>query len=151
MFEQPTWDGDIKTPDGAMMLFARVELADHEDGVVRLHPGFAEALGLLRLSFRSPMIVTSCCRSAAHNQDVGGHPRSLHVYDAPLHEGQRGTLAIDIGWRAGRYMRDLVYLAIKNGWSVGVAETFVHLDLGILSVSSPACSVTAPELPVRAS
>lgn len=119
--------GAIRRLDGPGILFAPAEIACRETGQVRLHPGFADALAELRMVFGAPMVVTSCCRSAAHNARVGGHPRSLHVYDRPNH-GAQGTLAIDIRIRDAAYAWRLVYAAQRLGWSIGLARSFVHLD-----------------------
>lgn len=108
-------------------LFARHELACRASGVVKLHPGFADHLAWLRLSLGQPMVVTSCCRSAAHNQAVGGNARSLHVYDHPAH-GAAGTCALDVRRGTAGYNMTLLRLAVEKGWSVGVARSFFHLD-----------------------
>ncbi len=125
--EALTPEGAILAPDGSKVLFARAELADRESGAVVLHPGFADALAALRVALGRPMIVTSCCRSAARNRAVGGHPRSLHVYDHPAH-GAEGTLAIDVRRQGPAYNRRLARLALELGWSLGVARSFFHLD-----------------------
>jgi hypothetical protein len=118
---------DIRRPDGPGVLFRHEELACRATGVVRLAPGFGEALASLRMIFGRPMIVTSCCRSEAHNRAVGGHPRSLHVYDHPYWP-TGGTCAIDIKATDPTYRTLLARLAMDQGWSVGVASTFLHLD-----------------------
>lgn len=120
-------DGSIKRLDGPEILFKRSELACKATGEVVLHPGFATQLAWLRMCLGKPMYVTSCCRSSTHNAAVGGHPRSLHVYDVP-HHGAKGTLAIDIARGEPKYNYRLVQLALANGWSVGISKTFIHLD-----------------------
>ena len=121
------FDGNITRTDGPEIIFFRREIACKRTGVVRLHPGFAEALASLRMTFAQPMQVSSCCRSAEYNEEVGGHEKSLHVYDLSAH-GAMGTLAIDIRRKDGSYAHKLVWVALKTGWSVGVARTFIHLD-----------------------
>lgn len=118
---------DIRRLDGPGVLFSHEELACRATGVVKLAPGFAEALATLRMTFGRPMTVNSCCRSAAHNRAVRGHPRSLHVYDEP-HWPTGGTCAIDIRATDPAYRILLTSLAIDQGWSVGVASGFIHLD-----------------------
>lgn len=113
--------------DGDRLLFAHSELACRATGIVKLAPGFGEKLVTLRKSLGRPMIVNSCCRSAAHNRAVRGHPRSLHVYDEP-HWPTGGTCAIDIRATDPAYRILLTSLAIDQGWSVGVASGFIHLD-----------------------
>jgi len=120
-------EGNITRTDGPEILFYRRELACKKTGVVRLHPGFAKSLAILRMVFGQPMQVTSCCRSAEYNEEIGGHEKSLHVYDIPAH-GTLGALAIDIQRKHGLYAHQLVRCAIDMGWSVGVARTFIHLD-----------------------
>jgi uncharacterized protein YcbK (DUF882 family) len=115
-------------PTTGAALFTHRELACRSTGVVTLHPGFAEELVRLRVAWDRPMAVTSCCRSAAHNRTVGGHPRSLHVYDKPAH-GLLGTAAIDIAMTDGARAWELARLAMTLGWSVGVPKSgFLHLD-----------------------
>ncbi|MCW5727263.1 D-Ala-D-Ala carboxypeptidase family metallohydrolase [Parvibaculum sp.] len=119
---------DLRAPDGRL-LFSRAELACKGTGMLRLAPGFGEKLVALRLAFGQPMTVTSCCRAAAHNARVGGHPRSLHVADDPSHP-TGGTAAIDIAMRDGVYALKLLGAAERLGWAVGInfAKNFIHLD-----------------------
>lgn len=119
--------GDILEPGTGRVLFARRELACRSSDGLRLHPGFSDALARLRMVLGQPMIVTSCCRSAAHNGRVGGHPRSLHIYDRPMHAAE-GCCAIDVARRDPSYNTALIELALSADWSVGVARTFIHLD-----------------------
>ncbi|MDA1333070.1 MAG: D-Ala-D-Ala carboxypeptidase family metallohydrolase [Bacteroidetes bacterium] len=116
----------ISAPDGTV-LFTSSELACKDSGLIKLHTGFADHLRDLRLTIGYPMIVTSCCRSAEHNKAVGGHSRSLHVYDKPNH-GATGTAAIDIKRGNAAFNTVLVQMALKSGWSIGVSKTFIHLD-----------------------
>jgi len=119
---------DILSPVTGQVLFSHEELMCPETQVVKLAPAFARDLMLLRLSFGRPMIVTSCCRSAAHNAAVGGHPRSLHVYDRPAHP-TGGTCAIDVRQGDGPYNAELIARALEAGWSVGIkGRVFFHLD-----------------------
>ena len=90
----------------------------------------------LRLAYGKPMVVTSCCRSAAHNLKVGGHSRSLHVYDDPFYD-LAGSAAIDIAVTNAAHTWQLVRLAILDGWSVGVATWGVHLDRRDFAGKSP--------------
>lgn len=119
---------EITRTDGPEILFSHAELACKATGAVKLAPGFAHKLAMLRMTFGKPMIVTSCCRSAEHNRRVGGHPRSLHVYDEP-HWPTGGTCAIDIRVPNGTYAGELAFLAWQQGWSYGVPKGgFIHLD-----------------------
>ena len=109
---------------GGVTYFSESELACKATKKVRLASGFADYLMALRLDFGEPMMVTSCCRSKEHNHRIGGHPRSLHVYDEPARNID-GTCAIDVRvFNPGK----LVHNAWELGWSIGVNRGFIHLD-----------------------
>jgi hypothetical protein len=118
----------LNAADGRL-LFSHDELACRHCGRGLLAPGFGPRLIYLRLALDLPMTVTSACRCAVHNRAVGGHERSLHVFDAPAHE-TGGTAAIDIAMRDGVYNHRLVTIAGNLGWAVGInfASRFIHLD-----------------------
>ncbi len=97
-------------------------------GQLRLHPGFLDALQSLRSWFERPMTVSSGCRCRSYNVAVGGNSRSLHICDEAQHEGQQGTLAVDIATSDGAYRGDLYTLAWRHGFSVGEGRGFLHLD-----------------------
>lgn len=97
-------------------------------GGIKLNDTFDKKLLELRELFGSPMKVNSCCRCDEHNKAVGGNPRSFHVYDKP-YRPTGGTCAIDIARRGKAYNDLLVWLAWKEGWSVGINPTFIHLDV----------------------
>ena len=107
--------------------FTEKELACKATGVVQLAPGFGDKLVNLRMVYGRPMIVNSCCRSAAHNANVGGNARSLHVYDTPFWP-TGGTCAIDISMKDATGRAELVRIALERNWWVDISETFVHLD-----------------------
>jgi uncharacterized protein YcbK (DUF882 family) len=119
---------DLRGADGRL-LFGHAELACRATGIVQLAPGFAERLVALREVLGESMAVTSCCRAASHNRRIGGHPKSLHVYDEPAH-GTGGTCALDVTLRDGVYALKLVGLAERMGWAVGInfQRRFIHLD-----------------------
>lgn len=110
--------------------FSERELACKGTGMFNMSERFLGELQNLRTRFGRPMEPTSACRSKEHNENVGGHPRSLHVCDAPHYEGQDGCIAIDIEIQNGGYRGDLVSIAWSLGWSVGWGgkKGFVHLD-----------------------
>lgn len=118
---------DIIDPSTGTKLFTHRELMARDSGIVQLHPGFADFLLALRIAFGQPMAVGSCCRTKTHNKDVGGHPRSLHIYDLPYHD-IRGAMAIDIVIANGTDKGTLHALAWTDGWSVGVRDDILHLD-----------------------
>lgn len=113
--------------DPDRVLFKHSELACRRTDRVLLADGFADKLVMLRIAFAQPMIVNSCCRSLAHNRDIAGHPRSLHIYNENP-QGLNGCAAIDIRTPNVVYAGLLIAAAWREGWSIGVSRTFVHLD-----------------------
>ncbi len=89
----------------------------------RLAAGFGSAIDELRESWGKPLIVTSCCRSAEYNRQIGGNQRSLHVYDAPYWP-TNGTCAIDVKETSEQFRS----LAWAMGFSIGRGNGFTHLD-----------------------
>lgn len=117
-----TWSGEIPH-------FSRKELACKGTGKVLMDIRFARALPWLRGLWGKPLIVNSCCRTPDHNAAVGGHPRSLHLTKNPRHP-THGTMAVDIRWWDWTDSDRLAFaqLAYKNRWSVGLHDSFIHLD-----------------------
>ena len=72
-------------------------------------------------------VILSACRSPLHNAKVRGHPRSLHLI-VNDHWGTGGTRAVDVFATDGKYRAKHISLALDQGWSVGVASNFIHLD-----------------------
>lgn len=120
----------IKHHASGRVYFTEDELKCKGSGLCILDPLFAKELLGLRVEFDEGMTSTSCCRSKAHNEAEGGHPRSFHVCDEPFWEKAKGAAAIDIKMRDGRYNLKLVRIASKRGWSVGInfRKKFIHLD-----------------------
>jgi len=108
--------------------FTEDEMRCKGTGLLIVSAPFMDALQRLREQLSRPMRLTSACRSAEHNQKVGGHPRSLHVCDEPARSEQQGCLAVDVAIVDGAYRGHLVATAWQLGWSVGWNKTFVHLD-----------------------
>lgn len=109
--------------------FSEDELKCQGTGELNLAPGFLGELIFLRESWAVPLTVNSCCRSPEHNEKIGGHKRSLHLTQNP-DRPYNGTMAIDIstrGW-SDEDREDFQFFCEVHGWSVGVAETFIHLD-----------------------
>jgi hypothetical protein len=105
--------------------FTRAEMACSYSGAIIIEPGFTGHMEQLRISYDAPMIVTSGCRSSEHNHAIGGHPRSLHMTENAAHGV--ATCAIDIK-REGLDLHKLIRIAAPTGWSIGIADTFIHLD-----------------------
>lgn len=107
------------------VLFTEEELRCRGSGKFRLDPIFVEELKKLRIAFDRPMEPISCCRSSLHNTAEGGAKESFHICD---NAENPGTCAIDIATPSASYRTELVELALKMGWSVGIKRTMVHLD-----------------------
>ena len=107
--------------------FTVQELECPSTKVIKLEPGFISDLEELRMLFDEPMIVTSCCRSLVHNQKIGGHPRSLHMFNNTFYGTD--TCAIDIKRPNSLQLHVLISCAVALEWSVGIADTFIHLDM----------------------
>jgi hypothetical protein len=93
--------------------------------VMKLAPGFLEALDELRHAFGSPMKINSMCRCAARNEAEGGRPGSYHLITKPW-----GCCAADVstaGW-PGTKKWEFARLAMERGFSVGIAQNFIHID-----------------------
>ena len=108
--------------------FSPDEMRCKGSGMLIVSDQFMDALQTLREELSRPMLLTSACRSADHNRNVGGHPRSLHICDEPAHSSQDGCLAVDVAVADDSYRGNLFATAWRLGWSVGWNTTFVHLD-----------------------
>lgn len=109
--------------------FTRSELACKGTGIIRMDIRFAAALPALRLAHGGPLGPSSVCRTPDHNKAVGGHPRSLHLTENPKWP-TNGTMAADIrwlGWSSDDQL-DFAGLAWDMGWSVGLHDSFCHID-----------------------
>ncbi len=97
-----------------------------------LQDGFIDELEDLRLEYGHGMSVTSGCRSDEHNKwlitrGYKASPHSLHLI-GNLKYGT-DTCAVDIKRPSGELYHRLLKLALPRGWTVGVAQSFIHLDL----------------------
>lgn len=73
----------------------------------------------LRLELGQPIKINSACRCSVQNTLVHGEKNSQHLLGR----------AVDIHSPNGIYMRRLVILAIKHGFSgIGIKKGMVHLD-----------------------
>lgn len=118
---------------GAIPYFTEDELACQGSGIIKLDIRFAARLPALRAAWNAPLIPTSVCRTPAHNKAInngrGGHPRSLHLTENPFHP-TNGTMASDFWWEGWDTETKLRFarLAYRMGWSVGLHNTFGHID-----------------------
>jgi len=140
--------------DDLPIFFSAKELADKETGIVRLAPaqnayiGFAARLDAIRRAWGRPLHVNSCCRSKERNARIGGHPRSLHVYDEPYHP-TGGTCAVDFRLFPTEYENEkFKKLAMFMHFSVADEAGCIHLDDRTMVLGMPQLRfkyVTRPE------
>jgi len=112
--------------DGQRVYFTTAELGCRCavcQGKGKLAAGFSTDLLTIRLAWNKPMFVTSCCRCISHNDAVGGAKGSYHIYETEI-----GACAIDILMKDSILRADLVELALKLGWRVGINRQFLHID-----------------------
>lgn len=112
--------------------FTVSELQDPTTKRIILAEGFIDELEDLRVAYGHPMVVTSCCRSSEHNKWLKSRgypasPNSLHLMDNRKYGTE--THAIDIKRPSPVLLRKLILDALNRGWTVRLAEAFVHLDL----------------------
>ena len=115
--------------EDAIPYFTHDELACRLTGIIRLDIRFAVQLPVLRQAWDRPLTPTSVCRTPAHNESEGGHKRSLHLTENPVHPVD-GTMAVDFWW--GHWSQDnqlaFAALALSLDWSVGLNLHFIHAD-----------------------
>ena len=80
-----------------------------------------DVLERLRRFYNRPIDITSGCRCEAHNQSVGGAPRSYHVRGLAADVIVRGVPAVDVAaqleqWYPGKL-------------GIGIYPTWVHVDV----------------------
>ena len=97
---------------------------DGKDKSARMDPSFITKLQAIRDEMGKSIVINSAIRSKEHNKKVGGKSNSQHL--------KRPCACADIstkGWHPAVKHRFLE-LAFKFGFTgVGVADTFIHLDL----------------------
>lgn len=106
--------------------FTVEELQCPDSGIIQLCYGFDDELEALRTAYGEPMFINSACRDPEYNRRIGGHYRSLHMFENEYHGTD--TCAVDIIRPAGPELARLVKHALNLNWSVGIANTFIHLD-----------------------
>ena len=117
--------------------FTDKELACKKTGKLILDSVFDVKLFELRKKLNLPMHVNSCCRSREYNKQVGGRPKSFHIFDDPQWIGMEGCGAIDIGYSDITYRNALARLAWELGWRIGYNKHFLHLDIAAIKKILP--------------
>lgn len=121
-------------------LFTRAELACPTSGEIKFCPGFLPELKALRVEYDAPMTVTSGCRSDEHNEwlqrrGYKASPNSFHLIGNEKYGTD--TCAIDVARPNGPACHRLITVASARGWTIGVAKTFIHLDLRVKYTDLP--------------
>jgi hypothetical protein len=116
--------------EGALPFFSESELACSHCGKILLNLHFASAVVTLRYLWGRPLTPSSVCRCPTHNEAVGGHPRSLHLTENPVHESH-GCAAMDVLWESWPTSDKIAFAreAWKLGFSLGFNRIFCHIDL----------------------
>jgi hypothetical protein len=111
--------------------FTEEELQCPSGKVVKLAEGFGQKLDELRDALNRPISLTSACRTTAHINWLlqRGYPastNSFHLIDNPKYGTD--TCAVDVAIPDSEYRKELIKLALDEGWTVGVAKSFTHID-----------------------
>jgi hypothetical protein len=111
--------------------FTKEELQCPAGEVVKLAEGFGQKLDELRALVDRPMVLTSACRTSAHVTWLleRGYPaseNSFHLIDNPKYGTD--TCAVDVSIPHSGYRKELIKVALEEGWTIGVARSFIHID-----------------------
>ena len=111
--------------------FTNEELECPSGNIVQLAEGFGEKLDDLRNLLDRPMSLTSACRTTAHINWLleRGYPasaNSFHLIDNPKYGTD--TCAVDVAIPDSQYRKELISIALEEGWTIGVAKSFLHID-----------------------
>tara|TARA_R100000501_G_C2550811_1_gene65551 strand:+ start:148 stop:540 length:393 start_codon:yes stop_codon:yes gene_type:complete len=111
--------------------FTEEELWCPSTEIVKLAEGFGQKLDDLRELLDRPMTLTSACRTSAHINWLleRGYPasaNSFHLIDNPKYGTD--TCAVDVSVPDSEYRKELIKVALQEGWTVGVAKSFIHID-----------------------
>jgi|SRR3989338_9474073 len=87
-----------------------------------VHPRLIERLEAVRELYCEPLLITSGCRCAKHNEASGGKEDSAHL---------RG-LAADIQVSNSRERYELLIFLLNRFYRIGIAKTFIHVDVDTL-------------------
>ena len=111
--------------------FTEEELQCPSAKIVKLADDFGQKLDDLRELLDRPMALTSACRTSAHINWLleRGYPasaNSFHLIDNPKYGTD--TCAVDVSVPDSEYRKELIKVALQEGWTVGVAKSFIHID-----------------------
>lgn len=101
--------------------FTSEELSCKHCAVCKIEPAFVIRLQEFRDAWGKPIKVTSGYRCEEHNKAVGGVTESQHVL---------GIAAdLDISTLSGKDRFDFIKLAFQMFSGVGIAKSFLHVDI----------------------
>jgi len=125
--------------------FTEAEFEDTMTGELELQPGFIDHLDILREKYGKPMVVTHGCRSDEKlewllRRGYAASKDSFHLMDNKKYKTK--TCALDIARPNAKDLHDLIRWAIYFGWTIGIAKTFIHLDLRSKYTKLPAIIYT---------
>ena len=91
-------------------------------------------LHILRVSLDVPFIITSGARCAEHNKKVDGGEKSTHLAGVlgqctPDYEGQSRAVDLNTTRWSASLRGACVNMALSVGARVGIADTFIHIDV----------------------
>jgi len=91
-------------------------------------------LHVLRVNLAVPFVITSGARCVKHNDSVGGGKQSTHVPGVlgqctPGYESQSRAADIDTSRWSSAVRGKIVEIALSCGARVGIADTFIHIDV----------------------
>jgi len=125
---------EIKSLIDGRTLFSHKELACRAHDPKAMQGAIPELtrarFSMFRDCLADSIVPNSVCRSGQHNRSLNGAAsKSNHIFDEPVWR-DNGCIAMDIRTsnRDEKYRDRLVDLAWKMGFSVGLYNTFVHID-----------------------
>lgn len=77
-------------------------------------------LECVRAHFDAPVTINSACRCRAHNHNIGGSPKSQHLYGRAADIVVKGHSPAEV--------QELVASLMKGWGGIGSYETFTHVD-----------------------
>jgi uncharacterized protein YcbK (DUF882 family) len=77
-------------------------------------------LEAVRNHFDAPVIINSACRCRAHNSNIGGSPKSQHLYGRAADIVVKGHSPAEV--------QDVLESFMKGWGGIGSYETFTHVD-----------------------
>lgn len=111
--------------------FTEAEFQDTMTGRLELQPCFIDDLDILRKKYGKPMVVTHGCRSDEKlewliRRGYAASRNSFHLMDNKKYGTK--TCALDIARPNALDFHWLMRWAVYLDWTVGIGQTFIHLD-----------------------